>query len=360
MTLEKLGWNDFFQQQIDNLTDTKLTACMPARVYRQDLSSYHLWSEQGELDGVLPGKSYFEASSKADLPTVGDWVLVEPLTEEPGRAVIRKLLTRRSKFSRKEAFKETDEQIVAANIDTVFIVSGLDKDFNLRRIERYLLLAWDSGAKPVLVLNKADLCNRLDELITELQSVSMGTDYHVVSALHDLGVDLLRTYLNPGHTIALMGSSGVGKSTLINGLVGEDLLATGNVRVEDSKGKHTTTFRQMVQVTGGGILIDTPGMRELQLWGDEDSLNTAFDDVESIAASCRFKNCQHQDEPGCAIRAGIEDGTLDAERLRSFEKLKRELQFLAEKQDVSAQRERKAERRRFAKRIRKRVDKRDR
>jgi ribosome biogenesis GTPase / thiamine phosphate phosphatase len=355
MELEQLGWSAFFQQQtIDSPQNLH-----PARISRQDLGNYHLVAEAGELTGVLPGRFHHESAARAELPTVGDWVLVELLTEEPGKAVIREVLERRSKFSRKEAWQRTEEQIVAANIDTVFIVSSLDHDFNTERLNRYLVLGWDSGATPVIVLSKADICTDVEDKLDQLHAVAMGASIHVISALTNDGMEALSGYLVSGQTVALMGSSGVGKSTIINTLAGEQLLDTGEVRDDDSKGRHTTTYRQLVCLERGGVLIDTPGMRELQLWADESTLAESFDDIESVASECRFSDCLHQDEPGCAVSDAISSGGLEQERLDSYRKLQRELTWLAEKQDVVAQSARKQERKRFGRMMKKRPTKRD-
>lgn len=355
--LKELGWNHFFQQQ----TADKDPGLLPARVSRQDVNQYVLVSEQGELTGHLPGRFRQQAVSKADLPTVGDWVLASPIQGgEAGHVQIEHLLERKSKFSRKEAGDVVDEQIVAANIDTIFIVNGLDDDFNPKRIERYLLLSWDSGAMPVIVLNKADVCEDVDKKIEALDAIAMGTPIITMSAKQGVGMDAVREHIEPGSTCALMGSSGVGKSTIINSLLGFERFETSSVRADDSKGRHTTTFREMVRLPGGGLIIDTPGMREIQVWADEESLSQSFSDIEELALFCKFSDCQHDQEPGCAIRAAIADGSLEEERLVSYRKLLRELQHLEAQQDPAARAEKKQARRKFAKLIRNRVDKRDR
>jgi len=356
VTLISLGWSHFFQQQLES-DEYEL---IPARVCRQDINQYLLMSERGRLTGILPGRLRREAYSKADLPTVGDWVLVSSIDAgEAGTVQIERLLERKSRFSRQEAGETVDEQVVAANVDTVFIVSGLDDDFNASRIERYLLLSRDSGALPVILLNKADICDRLDQSLSDLRPVAGSTPFHVISALEDEGLDDIRQYIGEGSTCALMGSSGVGKSTIINVLLGYDRFETGAVRDSDSRGRHTTTFREMVEIPSGGLIIDTPGMRELQVWGDVNSLSRSFEDIEEIAMGCRFRDCQHHTEPGCAIASAIESGELDQDRLERYRKLGRELAHLEGQQDAAARAEKKQERKRFARLIRNKPDKRD-
>ncbi len=352
MSSQELGWSDFFASQIEN-DDSGLT---PARVTRQDLNRYHLITESGETQAVLPGR--MRSYSRAELPTVGDWVLLAESTgDDPD--VIQRTLDRRSKFSRKAAGTETEEQVIAANIDTVFIVTGLDDNFNPSRIERYLVLAWDSGTNPVIVMNKTDLCDDVDEKLELVSNVAMGVPIHAVSGETGDGLDEILQYLGAGMTAAFLGSSGVGKSTLINSLLGVDHFETGAVREGDSKGRHTTTHREMCLIAGKGLIIDTPGMREIQLWSDDDSTAAGFTDVEQVAIGCRFADCKHRSEPGCAVQAAIGAGTLDAARLDSFRKYQRELAHLMARQDAVKRVESKKARRKFAKLVRKRPSKRD-
>jgi len=355
MKLSELGWNDFFQGQLDAVGEDLI----PARVTRQDTSGYQLLAENGQLVGTLTGKLRYAAASKADLPTVGDWVLAKPLDNEPDKVVMQRLLQRRSSFSRKEAGLKIDEQILAANIDTIFIVCSLNDNFNLHRIERYLLLGWDSGATPVILLSKSDLCSDLDKKIDAARTIAMGVDIQPVSALTGDGIEDLKRYLGKGKTVALLGSSGVGKSTIINRLLGFERFETNDVRNFDDKGRHTTTFREMVIMPEGGLIIDTPGMRELQVWADETSLSQSFDDVESLAGRCKYRDCAHQNEPGCAVKEAIEAGTLERDRLRSYLKFQRELKHLAAQQDVQARLDRKNRVKRMSKMISRRPSKRD-
>jgi ribosome biogenesis GTPase len=355
MNIEELGWNSFFQQQLTAEDDGLLAA----RVIREDVSGYYIIDEEAKKFATLTGRMRREATSRAELPTVGDWVLTTPVANDTDKSVIARRLSRQSKFSRREAGQRLDEQVVAANIDTVLIVCGLDGDFNPARIERYLLLGWDSGATPVIVLSKSDLSENLDTQLEQLRSVTTGVDLHIVSGLTGDGLDGLKAYLTVGKTITLIGSSGVGKSTIINRLLGASYFKVNTVRQDDSKGRHTTTFREMVMAPGGGLIMDTPGMREVQLWSDESALDSTFDDIQALADACKFTDCAHRREPGCAVQSAIESGTLPEERLTSYRKLQRELQHLAAQQEVHLRLQRKSQIRKISRSIRRRPTKRD-
>ena len=281
---------------------------------------YVVYGDTGELWCELTGRLRHEAQGAADLPATGDWVVLRPRSGE-ARAVIHAVIPRRTCLSRKVAGATTRRQVVAANVDTVFLVSGLDGDFNPRRIERGLVLAWESGAAPVLVLNKADVCPDLPGRLAEAHDAAPGVPVHVLSCSRDEGIDALSVHLGRGQTVVLVGSSGVGKSTLTNRLLGVARQATREVRASDSRGRHTTTRRELIALPSGAWIIDTPGIRELQLWAGDDSAATVFDDVAGLAAACRFTDCRHAGEPGCAVREAISSGRLDQERFASFEKL---------------------------------------
>ena len=329
MDLATIGWDSILDEKFAPFAEQGL---IPARVARTHSAIYQIYTEEGELTAELTGRMRHEATSSSELPAVGDWVAVQPHLEE-GKGMVQAVLPRKSCFSRKEAHVRTEEQVVAANVDTVFLVAGLDRDFNLRRLERYLVLAWDSGASPVVVLNKADLCDELEVRVAEVEEIAFGVPVHPISAVEKEGLEPLFQYLKQGQTVALLGSSGVGKSTLINSLLGREVLAVGEVRADDQRGRHTTTHRELVPMPGGGVLIDNPGMRELQLWTDEEGLKETFEDVEELAAECRFRDCGHGGEPGCAVQEALGDGRLDPKRFESFLKLQRELQHLAARQD---------------------------
>jgi ribosome biogenesis GTPase len=330
MSLHSIGWNEILE---NTFAADRAAELVPARVVREDRDRYHLHGEDGDVPGELSGKLRHEAATRAELPAVGDWVAVRP---GAGLAVIVRVLPRASAFVRKVAGETTEEQVVAANVDTVFLVGGLDGDLNVRRFERYLAAAWESGAVPVIVLNKADLAEDLEASVAEVEAVAVGVPVVAVSAAEGRGLDALAPWLAPARTVALLGSSGVGKSTLVNALLGEARQATGAVRDDDSRGRHTTTHRELVPLPGGAVLLDTPGMRELQLWAGEESLESAFPDVKALAAACRFRDCAHEGEPGCAVLGAVAAGALDAARLESWRKLQRELHWLATRQDARA------------------------
>lgn len=327
--LTSLGWSEFFERGFEPFRKQGYSV---ARVALEQRGAYRLYAEHGELPARVSGKLRFDSESAADFPAVGDWVAFSK-PEADRLARIHAILPRRSKFSRKAAGANTEEQVVAANVDTVFLVQGLDHDFNLRRLERYLVAAYESNAAPVIILNKADLCTEVHQKILEVESVALGTPVHAISSLTGHGLDEIDQYVATGVTIAFLGSSGVGKSTLINRIVGEDLQKTAEVREHDSRGRHATTHRELIVLKRGGLLIDTPGMRELQLWDVGGSLGEAFSDVGSIAAACYFSDCRHQNEPGCAVREALADGTLDADRYEHYLKLERELEYLDSRMD---------------------------
>jgi ribosome biogenesis GTPase / thiamine phosphate phosphatase len=298
-----------------------------------------LTEERCEVRASLAGKLQYEASGRGELPAAGDWVCASVRAEE-GRATIHRVLERRTKISRKGAGSVTDEQVLAANIDTVFLVNSLGQHLNPRRIERYLALAMESGARPVLLLTKADLCEEPAEAAAGIERVAPAVSVHVVSALEGRGLGELAAYFEPGQTCVLLGPSGAGKSTLVNRLLGEERQEVREIRSYDNRGRHTTTSRQLVFLPDGGMLIDTPGMRELQLWGADEALGQTFGDVEEAAKRCRFTDCgHHPGTPGCGIQAAIDSGALPAERVASWSKLGRERTFLDRRKDQKAQSE---------------------
>jgi len=350
--LADLGWGSDYEDSFRPFADAGLE---PGRIAVQHRGAYDVYAESGELSAEVSGRLRFEAAGPLDLPAVGDWVAFRRV---PGakRAVVDAVLPRRTVFVRKSASDQhrgAEEQVVAANVESVFVVSALVDDLNPRRLERYLVLAWDSGARPAIVLTKADLCPEVDARVAEVELVALGVPVHVVSNVTGEGLDALRPYFAGGETVAALGSSGVGKSTLINQLAGDDLQAVGEVR-NDGRGRHTTTRRELILVPGGGLFLDTPGMRELQLWEAPTGVEEAFDDIAELAGECRFADCAHAGEPGCAVRAALDAGALEPSRLDSYRKLLRELEHLERRLDVRAQSQRRKEYRRMA-RSRRRV-----
>ncbi|BAZ48689.1 hypothetical protein NIES4103_12980 [Nostoc sp. NIES-4103] len=333
MNLNGLGWSDFFAHSFEPYRQQGFSVGRVAIGYR---NTYTLYSEQGELSAEITGKLRHRATQPQEFPAVGDWVVIR-VRESEGRATIHEILPRKSKFSRKTVGSKTEEQIVAANVDTIFLVSGLDGDFNPRRIERYLILAWESGANPVIVLNKADLCNSLEECLAQVEAVAIGVPIVVLSATNGQGLDALQPYLKPGQTVALLGSSGVGKSTITNQLKGKAVQAVQAVRQGDDRGRHTTTQRELILLPTGGLIMDTPGMREIQIWSGDDGLQETFADIETLIQKCRFRNCQHNHEPGCAVQQALAEGKLDYSRFLSYQKLQKELNYLVRKQDQRSQ-----------------------
>jgi ribosome biogenesis GTPase len=341
LTLEELGWSAFFA---DAFVPYKREDTVPARVAVRHHGPCELFTERGPLGGVPMGRLEDD-----ELPAVGDWIVARTLPGER-RVLIEAVLPRRSAFKRQEAGKRSVEQVVAANVDTVFLVSAFAHDLNVRRTERYLTAAWESGAEPVIVLNKADLSPDPAAEAAAIEAIAFGVPVHAVSAVSGDGLDVLQSYLTRGRTIALLGSSGVGKSTLVNRFAGDRVMKVRDLR-QDGRGRHTTTHRELVPLPRGGLLLDTPGMRELQLWAGEDALDSTFDDVVSLFEGCRFTDCSHEREPGCAVQAALRSGTLSRQRYESWRKLQRELRRLETRQDARLRAEARKEIRRFSRSI---------
>jgi ribosome biogenesis GTPase len=338
MNLKKLGFDDFFKTHFD-IYEGK--GYIPARVISQQKNNYLICFEDGIANAKLAGKFLYNASIKKDFPTVGDWVAVK-LSENDSQAIIHAVLTRKTAFARKQPISggrkikngiivggSTEEQVIASNVDTVFIVSGMDDNFNLQRVERYITLAYNSGAIPVIILNKMDCCESVDDYISRVHTIASGLAIHPVSVLKNLNMNIFNQYLQPGKTVVLLGSSGVGKSTITNYLIGEEKQKTNTVSEFNKKGRHTTTSSQLIFHSSGGMIIDTPGLRELQLWGEHSGLEQNFDDIISIISQCKYRDCKHDKEPGCAIRAALEEGRINYERFDSYIKQSEELERLS-------------------------------
>jgi len=330
MSLDDYGWDERWSAGFVSLAPA---GSEPARVVAEHRGLYRVHTAAGEQAATIAGRLRHDAAGPADLPAVGDWVTVD--RDHGGSVVIRQLLPRRTCFSRKAAGARTDEQVVAANVDMVWIVTAFGPNFNRNRIDRYLALVWESGAQPLVVLSKSDLDEAPEQTAAELETTLVGVPVHAVSAAEGTGLNGLSPLLVAGRTIALLGSSGVGKSTLVNRLAGAEIMGTTGIRA-DGKGRHKTTHRQLVLLPNGGLLLDTPGMREIQLWNADTGLEQGFADIEALAPGCRYADCSHTTEPGCAVAAAVEAGELERSRLESYHKLRRELDHLERKQDVLA------------------------
>ena len=318
MHLESIGADASVYRAFEPWAAQQLTL---ARVASAQRDHYRLFTEEAEVDAEPSGALWYRSTGAA-MPVTGDWVAARIINAS--EAIVEAVLPRRTLFARRAAGRREQQQPIAANIDLVFLVSGLDGDYNPRRIERYRALAAESGSRAVIVLNKCDLCADLAARLEETRAIAGGTPVVTASTFADDGLEELRGHLAPGRTVALLGSSGVGKSSIANRLLGEERLRTNAVREHDSRGRHTTTHRELIPLPGAGALIDTPGMRELQLWAGQESVNSVFDDIVGFAVACRYRDCSHTTESGCAVRQALEDGSLDAARLASYRKLQGE------------------------------------
>ena len=330
MELSAFGWDGEFEGKFQEFEEKGL---LPARVLESNRLIYKLFSEDGEIVGKLSGKFRYNCQSNGDYPTVGDWIAFKP-SKYKGFVSIKGMLERKSNFSRKVAGKVSDEQVIASNIDTIFIVSGLGQDFNIRRLERYVVLASESNAEFVFILNKVDLCKDIAGIITHIKSLFEGVPVHALSALNNQGLEQLNRYIQPGKTIVFLGSSGVGKSTIINCLLGEEMLKTGHVSDYDGKGRHITSSKNIISLPSGGLVIDTPGLRELQVLSSGEGMKNAFPDIEQISKKCKYKHCRHVNDAGCSVLAAVTEGIISTKRLNNYHKLTREIDYNLSRHNV--------------------------
>lgn len=332
INIKEYGYDTFYDRQISNEELEK--GFLPGRVISVQKETYRVISCEGENNAKLKGSIFYQNAALKTYPAVGDFVMLR--TNKQGDDIIYRVLERRSSFSRVNPSLRTQvtgagEQIVAANFDYVFIMLSLNYDFNIRRAERYLTAAWQSGGTPVIVLTKADLCTDYEDKVAALSAAAPGVDIHPISAYTGFGIAYLEKYFSPGKTLVFMGSSGIGKSSLVNALAGKELMKVNTIREEDSKGHHTTTYRQLFRLDNGILIIDTPGMRELGVWNVEEGIEETFTDIETLSTHCHFADCSHKTEPGCAVKSALRDGTLSEERFKSYIKLKKEAAYSAKK-----------------------------
>jgi ribosome biogenesis GTPase len=327
---DNYGFTDYFKNQIELINEDK-DDLIPARITEVHKEMYTIIYDNIEKRARLKG-SVFYNDKQSIYPAVGDFVLVK---QNPyGEDIIHCVLERKSKFSRYDSHYEK-EQMVAANFDHVFIISSLNYDFNIKRIERYLAIAWESGANPAIVLTKSDLVDDTEEYSSQIDNIAIGLPIFYISSVTGEGIDELKKYLKPKETIVFLGSSGVGKSSLVNALAGEEIMKVNDIREDDSKGRHTTTHRQLITLSNGTMIIDTPGMRELALWNTQDGLDTTFSEIEELSRLCRFKDCSHNKEPGCAIKSALATGELSHDRWDNYIKLQKEAKFAAKKEQLN-------------------------
>lgn len=325
------GYTEFYKNQ-EAKFEAMEKGLIPGRVIEVQREQYKIITDNGESSAKLKGSLFYNEDIISTYPAVGDFVLVKP--NPLGEDIIYHVLERKSKFSRLDSFNEI-EQVVATNFDYVFIMTSLNYDFNLRRVERYLASAWESDAVPVIVLTKADLCEDYEDYVAQIEEIAFGVSIIPISSVTGKGIENLQEFTTSGKTVVFLGSSGVGKSTLVNAIAGEEVMKTNAIREDDSRGRHTTTHRQLIMLQNGTMVIDTPGMRELGMWNASEGLDSAFTDIEELSTQCRFNDCSHENEPGCAVKSALETGELTAARWQSYLKLKREIRFAEMKENAS-------------------------
>lgn len=328
-SLNSFGWNSFFEKQFEQYRSSGFEI---GRIINEQKERYIVLTEYGEFQGEVSGKLLYFNHSSCDFPKVGDWVVLS-LFKEESKVIIHDVLKRRNKFSRQSAGQKIGEQILAANIDTVFIVQSLDRNYNIKRIERYISMIYEMKAEPVILLNKSDLAGNAHEKLDEVRKIFPGIISFCLSSINNIGIKKLKETIKPGNTYMLIGSSGVGKSTIINCLAGQDILRTNEVREKDSKGKHTTTSRQMIILGNGGLLVDTPGMRGFKLWNTKSGVEETFNEIENFAKECHFADCTHTSEIKCEVINALKNGKISGERYESYLKLQKELRYLETKQN---------------------------